>query len=71
MSEEFDFENIKDKAVEQLKAGKPLLGKDGVSAPFPKSVLNATLESGMDARFPDDGCMSGNRRDGYMRKQAP
>ena len=30
MSEEFDFERIKNKAIEQLKAGKPLLGKDGL-----------------------------------------
>ena len=29
MKEEFDFESIKNKAIEQLKAGKPLLGKDG------------------------------------------
>ena len=27
MKEEFDFESIKNKAIEQLKAGKPLLGK--------------------------------------------
>ncbi|MBO4974006.1 MAG: transposase, partial [Prevotella sp.] len=25
MKEEFDFESIKNKAIEQLKAGKPLL----------------------------------------------
>ena len=30
---EFDFESIKNKAIEQLKAGKPLLGKDGAFAP--------------------------------------
>lgn len=29
MKKEFDFESIKNKAVEQLKASKPLLGKDG------------------------------------------
>ena len=34
MKEEFDFESIKNKAIEQLKAGKPLLGKDGAFAPF-------------------------------------
>ena len=33
MSEEFDFERIKNKAIEQLKAGKPLLGKDGAFCP--------------------------------------
>ena len=34
MKEEFDFESIKNKAIEQLKAGKPLLGKDGAFAPL-------------------------------------
>ena len=34
MKEEFGFESIKNKAIEQLRAGKPLLGKDGAFAPF-------------------------------------
>ena len=34
MKEEFDFESIKNKAIEQLRAGKPLLGKDGAFAPL-------------------------------------
>ena len=33
MNEEFDFESIKNKALEQLKSGKSLLGKDGAFAP--------------------------------------
>ena len=41
MKEEFDFESIKNKAIEQLKAGKPLLGKDGAFAPLLESILNA------------------------------
>ena len=36
---EFDFESIKNKAIEQLKAGKPLLGKDGAFAPLLESIL--------------------------------
>ena len=32
MKEEFDFESNKNKAIEQLKAGKPLLVKDGAFA---------------------------------------
>ena len=40
MKEEFDFESIKNKAIEQLKAGKPLLGKDGAFAPLLESILN-------------------------------
>ena len=34
MKEEFDFESIKNKAIEQLKSGKPLLGKNGAFAPL-------------------------------------
>ena len=34
MKAEFEFESIKNKTIEQLKAGKPLLGKDGAFAPL-------------------------------------
>ena len=37
----FDFESIKNKAIEQLRVGKPLLGKDGAFAPLLESILNA------------------------------
>ena len=69
MSEEFDFESIKNKAIEQLKAGKPLLGKDGAFAPLLESILNAALEGEKDARLSEDERMSGNRCNGKMRKQ--
>lgn len=39
MKEEFDFESIKNKAIEQLKADKPLLGKNGAFAPLLESIL--------------------------------
>ena len=51
MKEEFDFESIKNKAIEQLRAGKPLLGKDGAFAPLLESILNAALEGEMDAHL--------------------
>ena len=69
MSEEFDFESIKNKAIEQLKAGKPLLGKDGAFAPLLESILNAALEGEMDAHLSEEERMSGNRRNGKMQKQ--
>lgn len=59
---EFDFESIKNKAIEQLKAGKPLLGKDGAFAPLLESILNAALEGEMDAHLNDEERLSGNRR---------
>ena len=54
MKEEFDFESIKNKAIEQLKAGKPLLGKDGAFAPLLESILNAALEGEMDAHLTEE-----------------
>jgi len=30
---EFDYEEVKNKALAQLKTGKPILGKDGALAP--------------------------------------
>ena len=40
---EFDFESIKNKAIEQLRAGKPLLGKDGAFAPLFESILTRSF----------------------------
>lgn len=45
MSEKIDFESLKNKAIEQLKFGKPLLGKDGTFAILLKSILDVPLES--------------------------
>ena len=42
MKEEFD--SIRKKTIEQLKAGKPLLCKDDAFAPLLTSILNAALE---------------------------
>ena len=69
MKEEFDFESIKNKAIEQLKAGKPLLGKDGAFVPLLESILNAALEGEMDAHLTEEERQTGNRRNGKMQKQ--
>ena len=69
MKEEFDFESIKNKVIEQLKAGKPLLGKDGAFAPLLESILNAALKGEMDAHLTEEERQMGNRRNGKMQKQ--
>lgn len=70
MKEVFDFESIKNKAIEQLKAGKPLLGKDGAFAPLLESILNAALEVEMDAHLTEEEeRQMDNRRNGKMQKQ--
>lgn len=69
MKEEFNFEEIKNKALEQLKSGKSLLGKDGAFAPLLESILNAALEGEMDAHLDPEERELGNRRNGKMHKQ--
>lgn len=39
------------KAIEQLKAGVPLSGKDGVLAPLLENLLNSALEGEMVGTF--------------------
>ena len=70
MKEEFDFEIIKNKAIEQLKAGKPLLGKDGAFAPLLESILNAALEGEMENHLEATKPLNkDNRRNGKMSKE--
>ena len=51
MSNSFDFEQFKAQAIEQLKAGAPLSGKDGVLAPLLENLLNSALEGEMDSHL--------------------
>lgn len=67
--EEFDFKSFQSQALEQLRNGKPLLGKDGVFAPLLENLLNAALEGEMDVHLDKDERLLGNRRNGYMSKQ--
>lgn len=67
--EEFDFKSFQTQALEQLRNGKPLLGKDGVFAPLLENLLNAALEGEMHAHLDEDERLCGNRRNGHMSKQ--
>ncbi len=69
MSKTFDFEEFKATAIEQLKAGVPLSGKDGVLAPLLENLLNSALEGEMDSHLNDEEREMGNRRNGHMSKQ--
>ena len=51
MSNSFDFEQFKANAIEQLKAGVPLSGKDGVLVPLLENLLNSALEGEMDSHL--------------------
>ena len=65
----FDFESFKQNAIEQLKAGVPLSGKDGVLAPLLENLLNSALEGEMDSHLDAREREFGNRRNGHLSKQ--
>ena len=69
MKEEVDFNDFKAQILEDIKAGKPLFGKDGALAPMIENIVNAALEGEMDAHLTQESRDSGNRRNGKMQKQ--
>jgi putative transposase len=64
---EFDYEAVKDKALEQLRSGKPLLGKEGALAPLFKSFLEAALEAELENHLQENK-EEVNRRNGHGNK---
>lgn len=66
--EELDYELMKRKALEQLRSGKSLYGKDGAFAPLLKSFLDSALEAELSSHLDEDERLSGNRRNGKTRK---
>ena len=69
MSNSFDFEEFKAQAIEKLKAGMPLSGKDGVLTPLLENLLNSALEGEMDSHLDGVEREMGNHRNGHMSKQ--
>jgi len=63
----FDYEGFEKEALESLKQGKPLDGKDGVLTPLIKRLVEASLEGELDAHLKEQE--SGNRRNGKMGKR--
>lgn len=68
MSNSFDFEQFKANAIEQLKAGVPLSGKDGVLVPLLENLLNSALEGEMDSHLEGGERELSNRRHVHMSK---
>ena len=67
---DFDYKAMEALAPEQLKSGKPLLGKGGAFASLLEKIINAALEGEMDAHMDCQERSLGNRRNGYTSKQA-
>src|SRR4030066_780573 len=63
-----EYEALKKKALEQLKTGQPLLGKDGAFAPLMKEFLESALEAEMEEHLDESERIKGNRRNGTNKK---
>lgn len=70
----FDYDAVKNKALDQLKTGRSLLGKDGALGPLIKSFLEAALEAELEVHLREsregvDPSEQLNRRNGHGSKQ--
>jgi transposase-like protein len=63
----FDYSAFEQEALQQLKAGKSLEGKEGILAPLIKRLVEAGLEGELDVHLEEDP--SANRRNGKMSKK--
>ncbi len=69
---EFDYEEVKNKALAQLKTGRSLLGKGGALGPLFKSFLEAALEAELETHLQESQFEEEeyrNRRNGHGVKQ--
>jgi len=64
---DFDYEEFEKEALEGLKSGKKLEGKDGVLAPLLQRILNASLNGELDAHLKESP--KSNRRNGRGKKK--
>lgn len=64
----FDFESFSKQAAEDLKSGKPMIGRDGVFTPLLKKLIEASMEGELDAHLNDTRKPEKNRRNGHKRK---
>lgn len=67
--EQLDYEQMKQKALEQLRSGKSLYGKDGAFAPLLKSFLDSALEAELESHLDTEERLSGNRKNGKTSKE--
>lgn len=67
--EQLDYEQMKQKALEQLRSGKSLYGKDGAFAPLLKRFLDSALEAELESHLDTEERVSGNRKNGKTSKE--
>jgi len=66
---EFNFNKFEKEAIESLKDGQGLLGKDGIMTPLLKRFLEKALEAEMDHHLNEEERNTGNRRNGSSKKE--
>lgn len=66
---DFDFNEFEEEAIQSLKNGQGLLGKDGVMTPLLKRFLEKALEAELDHHLDEEERQKGNRRNGSSRKK--
>lgn len=65
----FNFDAFQKEAIEKLKTGQALTGKEGVLTPLIKQILEAALEGEMDSHLSDCRAQGkSNRRNGKLSK---
>jgi transposase-like protein len=62
------YAEMQKKALEQLRTGKSMLGKDGAFAPLFKQFLEAALEAEMESHLDEKERGNGNKRNGKGHK---
>lgn len=63
-----EFKLMRDKALEQLRSGQSLTGKDGVFAPLLKEFIESALEAEMSTHLDELERSLGNKRNGRKSK---
>lgn len=65
----FNFNQFQKEAIDKLKSGQSLTGKDGILTPLIKEILEAALEGEMDSHLQDCKAQDqANRRNGKLKK---
>ncbi len=64
-----EFKAMQAKALEQLRTGQSLTGKDGAFSPLLKQFIETALEAEMAAHLDEEERATGNKRNGKGRKR--
>ena len=68
--DDFDFGQFQKEAINKLKAGQDLTGKDGILTPLIKKLVEAALEGEIEAHLGEcKEAGQSNRRNGKLKKQ--